>query len=81
MRRANLTRISKIKLKELQSLLLEAHTEKLEIFSNPAYERVASCWRCLGKNNNMLGLPADKRSDSFTDVAIWAIRDGKLAPS
>ena len=65
--------------KEFQSLLLEARTENLEIFANPADDRVVSRWRCTGKNNGMLGVPADGRSVSFTGVAIWATRDGKLA--
>ena len=67
--------------KEFQSLLLEARTENLEIFSNPADDRVVSRWICTGKNNGVLGLPADGRSVSFTGIAIWAIRDGKLARS
>ncbi len=67
--------------KEFQNILLEAHTENLEVFANPDDDRVVSRWRCTGKNNGMLGLPADGRSVSFTGVAIWAIRDGKLARS
>jgi predicted ester cyclase len=65
--------------REFQNHLLEARTENLDIFSNPADDRVVSRWRCTGKNNGMLGLPADGRSVSFTGVAIWTIRDGKLA--
>ena len=65
--------------KDFQSHLLEARTENLEIFSNPADDKVVSRWICTGKNNGMLGLPADGRSVSFTGIAIWAIRDGKLA--
>ena len=68
-------------MKEFQSLLLEARTENLEIFSNPAGDRVVSRWICTGKNNGVLGLPADGRSVSFTGIAIWAIRDDKLARS
>jgi len=67
--------------KEFQNILLEAHTENLEVFANPDDDRVVSRWRCTGKNNGILGLPADGRSVSFTGVAIWAIRDGKLARS
>ncbi len=67
--------------KEFQSRLLEARTENLEIFSNPADDRVVSRWICTGKNNGVLGLPADGRSVSFTGIAIWATRDGRLARS
>ncbi len=65
--------------KEFQAHLLEARTENLEIFSNPADDRVVSRWTCTGKNNGMLGRPADGRSVSFSGIAIWAVRDGKLA--
>ncbi len=65
--------------REFQSHLLEARTENLEIFSNTADDRVVSRWRCTGINNGLLGLPADGRTVSFTGIAIWAIREGKLA--
>ena len=67
--------------KEFQSVLHEARTENLEIFANPADDRVVSRWICTGKNNGMFGLPADGRAVSFTGMAIWTIRDGKLARS
>lgn len=66
-------------IKEFQSLLLEARTENWEIFANPADDRVVSRWICTGKNNGIFGLPADGRSVSFTGVAIWAVKDGRLA--
>jgi hypothetical protein len=40
---------------------------------------VASRWRVTGKNNGVLGMPADQRVIDFTGTAIWALReDGKL---
>ena len=36
-------------------------------------------WICSGRNNGMLGLPADGRPVAFTGIAIWEVRDGKLA--
>ncbi len=67
--------------KEFQGLLLEARTENLEVFANSADDRVVSRWICTGKNNGIFGLPADGRSVSFTGVAIWAVKDGRLARS
>ena len=67
--------------KEFQSLLLEARTENLEIFANPADDRVVSRWVCTGKNNGIFGLPADGRSVSFTGIIIWTVEDGRLARS
>ena len=67
--------------KEFQSFLLEARTESLNIFANPADNRVVSRWVCTGKNNGIFRLPADGRAVSFTGVAIWAVKDGRLARS
>ena len=67
--------------KEFQSFLLEARTESLDIFANPADDRVVSRWVCTGKNNGIFRLPADGRAVSFTGVAIWAVKDGRLARS
>jgi len=40
---------------------------------------VASRWRITGKNNGVLGMPADQRPIDFTGTAVWAVReDGKL---
>ena len=65
--------------KEFQTLLLEARTVNQEAFSNATGSRVVSRWVCSGKNNGLFGLPADGRFISFTGIAIWTIRDGKLA--
>ena len=65
--------------KEFQTHLLEARTVNQEAFSNATGSRVVSRWVCSGKNNGLFGLPADGRFISFTGIAIWKIRDGKLA--
>lgn len=65
--------------KEFQSRLLEARTENLEVFSDQTGDRVVSRWICTGRNNGIFGLPRDGRSVSFTGVAIWKVRGGKLA--
>ncbi len=65
--------------KDFQSHLLEARTESLETFTNAADDRVVSRWVCSGKNNGVLGLPGHGEMISFTGIAIWAVRDGKLA--
>jgi steroid delta-isomerase-like uncharacterized protein len=54
--------------------------EVIETFQNEDGSRVASRWRVAGKNNGILGTPADQRPIEFTGTAIWAVReDGKLA--
>lgn len=65
--------------RQFQEQLLDARTENLEAFANAAGDRVVSRWVCTGKNNGLLGLPADGRDVSFTGIAIWRVRDGKLA--
>ncbi len=65
--------------KEFQTHLLEARTVNQEAFSNETGSRVVSRWICSGKNNGLFGLPADGRFISFTGIAIWKLRDGKLA--
>ena len=65
--------------RQFQEHLLEARTENVEVFSNASGDRVVSRWICTGKNNGLLGLPRDGRSVSFTGIAVWVVRDGKLA--
>lgn len=63
-------------LREFHRRLLDARTET---FSNAAGDRVVSRWVCSGRNNGIFGLAPDGRPLSFTGIAIWAIRDGRLA--
>jgi ketosteroid isomerase-like protein len=65
--------------RHFQRLLLEAITENQDAFSNESGDKVVSRWICSGKNNGIFGLPPDGRLVSFTGIAIWKIRDGKLA--
>lgn len=65
--------------KDFQHLLTDAVTTNEEAFSNSAGDMVVSRWICKGKNNGIFGLPPDNRPVSFTGIAIWKIRDGKLA--
>ena len=64
---------------QFQDHLLDARTENLEVLSNADGDRVISRWICTGKNHGLLGLPPDGRPVSFTGIAIWRVRDGKLA--
>lgn len=60
-------------------LLEDARTENVEICSDPARGRVVSRWICTGHSNGVFGLPPDGRPVAFTGIAIWAVRDGRLA--
>lgn len=65
--------------KEFQQLLNDARTISQQIFSNEKGDKVVSYWICSGKNNGIFGLAPDQRHVSFTGIAIWEIKDGKLA--
>jgi SnoaL-like polyketide cyclase len=65
--------------KNFQELLLNASTINQEAFSNASGDRVVSRWICSGNNNGIFGLPADGHKVSFSGIAIWSIRNGKLA--
>jgi predicted ester cyclase len=65
--------------KEFQYLLTDAVTINEEAFSNSIGDLVVSRWVCTGKNNGIFGLPADGRAVTFTGIAIWRIRDNRLA--
>jgi hypothetical protein len=44
--------------------------EVIETFQNEDGSRVVSRWRITGKNNGILGTPADQQPISFTGTAI-----------
>ena len=64
---------------KFQKLLLEAKTENVELFFNETENKVVSRWVCSGKNNGILNLPPDGQFVSFTGIAIWTIKNNKLA--
>ncbi|MBF2707994.1 ester cyclase [Flavobacterium soyangense] len=64
---------------EFQKLLLDAKTESIDVFYNKKENKVVSRWDCSGRNNGLFGLKADNRFISFTGIAIWAVKDGRLA--
>ncbi len=51
----------------------------LDMFSSADGTRVVSRWVVTGFNRGMLGSPADDQPVEFTGIAIWEVRDGKLA--
>jgi ketosteroid isomerase-like protein len=64
---------------EFQVTLEGAQNEILETFATGDGRRVVSRWLCTGVNNGMFGLSADRRPVAFTGIAIWSVRDGRLA--
>ncbi|MBV8139326.1 MAG: ester cyclase [Deltaproteobacteria bacterium] len=75
--------VSRAKFKEwaagFMAKITDLQFEVIETFQNEDGSRVASRWRITGKNNGIVGTPADQQPISFTGNAIWAVReDGKL---
>lgn len=64
---------------DFQKLLLESKTESVDIFSDSSNEKVVSRWVCSGKNNGLFGLTADQQYISFSGIAIWKVRNGRLS--
>ena len=69
----------KVWVQQFQNQLLEAKTEVLDVFSNTTGDKVITRWVYTGKNNGLLGLPQNGRPVSFTGMAMWHIRDDRLA--
>lgn len=64
---------------DFQRRLSDARTVPVDSFADAGGERVVSRWICRGGNNGIFGLPPDGRPVEFTGIAIWTIRDGRLA--
>ncbi|MEG3659581.1 SnoaL-like polyketide cyclase [Arenibacter palladensis] len=65
--------------KGFQQLLLDAKTESIDLIFDPSQSKVVSRWVCTGRNNGLFALKPDYKFVSFTGIAIWTIRDNKLA--
>jgi predicted ester cyclase len=65
--------------RQFQAIYGNAHTEIQETFANEAGDRVVSRWFNTGVNNGIFGLAPDGRPVSFTGLAVWRVRDGRLA--
>ncbi len=64
---------------DFHRVLPGATNRALDVFANPTGERVVSRWVCTGRNNGLFGLPPDGREVSFSGLALWTVRDGRLA--
>ena len=51
----------------------------LDMFTSADGTRVVSRWIMKGVNLGMLGTAADRQPVEFTGIAVWEVRDGKLA--
>jgi predicted ester cyclase len=61
------------------SKIRDLRLKNLEMFSSADGTRVVSRWVVTGFNRGMFGTSPDDRPVEFTGIAIWEVRDGKLA--
>lgn len=61
------------------SKIRDLRLTSLDMFSNADGSRVVSRWVVKGFNLGMLGSSPDNQPVEFTGIAIWEVRDGKLA--
>jgi predicted ester cyclase len=64
---------------DFHRILPGATNRILDVFADPAGDRMVSRWVCTGRNKGLFGLPPDGRTVSFSGVAVWTVRDGRLA--
>ncbi len=64
---------------EMQRHVTGATNEHLDLFADSTGEKVVSRWITRGRNNGMFGLLPDDKAIEFTGIAIWKVRDGRLA--
>ena len=64
---------------EMQRQVAGATNEHLDLFTDSSGERIVSRWITRGRNRGIFGLPPDDSAIEFTGIAIWKIRDGRLA--
>jgi ketosteroid isomerase-like protein len=65
--------------KSFSSKVRDLRLTNLDMFSSADGTRVVSRWKVTGFNQGILGTPADDRPIEFTGIAVWEVRDGKLA--
>lgn len=64
---------------KFQSSISGLRLKAADTFANAEGTRVTSRWVLTGKNNGMLGTTPDQAPIRLTGIAIWEIREGKLA--
>ncbi|RED52630.1 ester cyclase [Cohnella lupini] len=61
------------------SKIRDIRLNSLDMFSSADGTRVVSRWVVTGYNQGILGSPPDDRPIQISGIAVWEIRDGKLA--
>ena len=62
-----------------QKSVKDGRLENLEIFESKDGKKIVSRWRFTGYHNGMFGIEPNGKPIVLTGIAIWEIRDNKLA--
>lgn len=65
--------------KSFSSKIRDIRLTSVDMFTSADGTRVVSRWKTTGFNRGMFGTPADDQPVEFTGIAVWEVRDGKLA--
>ncbi|WP_367873937.1 ester cyclase [Luteolibacter sp. Populi] len=65
--------------RSFSSKIRDVKLRSLDMFSSADGTRVVSRWVVTGFNRGMFGTPPDDQPVEFTGIAVWEVRDGKLA--
>ncbi len=66
-------------IKAFHTQLGAAKTESIDLFYNTKQDKVVSRWICSGYNRGLFGLSGNNKFVSFSGIAIWTIKDNRLA--
>ena len=64
---------------DMQKHVAGATNAHLDLFADATGRKVVSRWITRGRNNGIFGLVPDDNPIEFTGIAIWAVRDDRLA--
>ena len=64
---------------EMQRHVAGATNQHLDLFTDGSGEKIVSRWVTRGRNQGIFGLPPDDSAIEFSGIAIWKVRDGRLA--
>lgn len=65
--------------RSFSSKVRDLRLKNLDMFSSADGTRVVSRWVVTGFNRGIFGTASDDQSVEFTGIAVWEVRDGKLA--
>lgn len=66
-------------IENFHKVLLNPKNKIEDIFEDPSGNKVVSRWTCSGINNGIFDLEPNQEKISFTGIAIWEVKNGRLS--